>query len=58
MNSNPFKIVDDLDNCIEILHKKKADTVVAVNRVWDGHPDRISELCAANFKIGRVQKKN
>ena len=45
MNSNPFKIVDDLDKCIEILHKnKKADTVVAVNRVWDGHPDRIKQI--------------
>ncbi len=45
MNSNPFKIVDDLDACIEILHKNKnADTVVAVNRVWDGHPDRIKQI--------------
>ena len=45
MNSNPFKIVDDLDTCIEILYKnKKADTVVAVNRVWDGHPDRIKQI--------------
>ena len=45
MNSNPFKIVEDLDACIEILHKnKKADTVVAVNRVWDGHPDRIKQI--------------
>ena len=45
MNSNPFKIVDDLDACIEILHKnKKADTVVAVNRVWDGHPNRIKQI--------------
>lgn len=45
MNSNPFKIVDDLDKCIEILHKnKKADTVVAINRVWDGHPDRIKQI--------------
>ena len=45
MNSNPFKIVDDLDECIEMLHKKKnADTVVAVNRLWDGHPDRIKRI--------------
>jgi len=45
MNSNPFKIVDDLDTCIEILYKnKKADTVVAVNGVWDGHPDRIKQI--------------
>tara|TARA_B100001057_G_scaffold496677_1_gene598740 strand:+ start:1301 stop:3010 length:1710 start_codon:yes stop_codon:yes gene_type:complete len=45
MNSNPFKIVDDLDACIEMLHKnKKIDTVVAVNRVWDGHPNRIKQI--------------
>ena len=45
MNSNPFKIVDDLDKCIEILHEtEKADTVVAVTRVWDGHPDRIKQI--------------
>ena len=45
MNSNPFKIVDDLDRCIEILNENdNADTVVAVNRVWDGHPDRIKQI--------------
>ena len=45
MNSNPCKIVDDLDACIEILYKNsRADTVVAVNRVWDGHPDRIKQI--------------
>ena len=45
MNSNPFKIVDDLDACIEMLYKNKnADTVVAVNRVWDGHPNRIKQI--------------
>ena len=45
MNSNPFKIVDDLDKCIEILHEtEKVDTVVAVTRVWDGHPDRIKQI--------------
>ena len=45
MNSNPFKIVEDLDACIEMLNKNnKADTVVAVTRVWDGHPDRIKQI--------------
>ena len=51
MNSNPCKLVEDLDACIEILHKnEKADTVVAVNRVWDGHPDRIKQI-----KDGEIQ---
>jgi phosphoglycerate dehydrogenase-like enzyme/CMP-N-acetylneuraminic acid synthetase len=45
MNSNPFKTVEDLDNCIEMLYQnKQSDTVVAVTRVWDGHPDRIKQI--------------
>ncbi len=45
MNSNPCKTVKDLDTCIELLYETKgADTVVAVNRVWDGHPDRIKRI--------------
>ena len=44
MNSNPFKLVEDLDRCIEILDEKECDTVVAVTRVWDGHPDRIKQI--------------
>ena len=44
MNSNPFKLVEDLDRCIEILDEKDCDTVVAVTRVWDGHPDRIKQI--------------
>ena len=45
MNSNPCKTVEDLDRCIEMLHENEnADTVVAVNRVWDGHPDRIKRI--------------
>ncbi len=45
MNSNPFKTVEDLDKCIEMLFKNQhADTVVAVTRVWDGHPDRIKQI--------------
>ena len=44
MNSNPFKLVEDLDRCIEILDKNECDTVVAVTRVWDGHPDRIKQI--------------
>ena len=51
MNSNPCKLVEDLDACIEILYKNKhADTVVAINRVWDGHPDRIKQI-----KDGEIQ---
>lgn len=45
MNSNPFKTVEDLDKCIEMLFENQhADTVVAVTRVWDGHPDRIKQI--------------
>jgi len=45
MNSNPFKTVEDLDRCIELLDENEtSDTVVAVTRVWDGHPDRIKQI--------------
>lgn len=44
MCTNPFKTVEDLDACIEKLHRTGADTVVAVTRVWDGHPARIKQI--------------
>lgn len=44
MCTNPFKTVEDLDGCIEKLDTTGADTVVAVNRVWDGHPARIKQI--------------
>lgn len=44
MCTNPFKTVEDLDGCIEKLYNTGADTVVAVSRVWDGHPVRIKQI--------------
>lgn len=44
MCTNPFKTVEDLDACIEKLDSTGADTVVAVARVWDGHPARIKQI--------------
>lgn len=44
MCTNPFKTVEDLDGCIEKLDASGADTVVAVARVWDGHPARIKQI--------------
>lgn len=44
MCTNPFKTVEDLDGCIEKLDRAGADTVVAVVRVWDGHPARVKQI--------------
>ena len=44
MCTNPFKTVEDLDGCIEKLDSTGADSVVAVARIWDGHPSRVKQI--------------
>ncbi|MBI4678155.1 MAG: hypothetical protein HY748_11285 [Elusimicrobia bacterium] len=44
MCTNPLKTVEDLDACIEKLHATGADSVVAVTRLWDHHPQRIKQI--------------
>ncbi len=44
MCTNPAKTVEDLDGCIEKLHATGADSVVAVTRLWDHHPQRIKQI--------------
>lgn len=44
MATNPLKNIDDIDNCIEILEKKKSDSVISVNRLYDHHPARIKKI--------------
>ena len=44
MATNPFKIAEDIDGCIEKLHDRKADSVVAVKRIYDQHPSRVKYL--------------
>ena len=44
MATNPLKSYKDIDNVIKIILKKKADSVIAVNQIFDHHPARIKKI--------------
>ena len=44
MATNPLKIVEDIDGCIELLESKNADYVVACHQIYDNHPSRVKYL--------------
>jgi CMP-N,N'-diacetyllegionaminic acid synthase len=44
MVTNPFKTVEDIDSCIELLQSSGADSVVAVKRVEEHHPARLKKI--------------
>lgn len=44
MCTNPLKIVEDIDSCIEKIINDNSDCVVSVVRVWDGHPSRLKYI--------------
>ena len=44
MATNPLKSSKDIDNIIKILLKNKADSVIAVNQLFDNHPARIKKI--------------
>lgn len=44
MNTNPLKSSNDIDNVIKLIVKKKADSVIAVNQLFDNHPARIKKI--------------
>lgn len=44
MATNPLKTVKDIDKCIELLDKKKSDSVISVNKLYDHHPARIKKI--------------
>ncbi len=44
MCTNPLKIVEDIDGCIEKLDSTNADSVVSVVRIWDCHPSRVKYI--------------
>ena len=44
MATNPLKSVIDINNVIKILLKNKADSVIAVNQLYDNHPARIKKI--------------
>ena len=44
MATNPLKTVIDINNVIKILLKNDADSVIAVNQLYDNHPARIKKI--------------
>ena len=44
MATNPLKTFKDIDKCIEILDKKKSDSVISVCQLYDHHPARIKKI--------------
>jgi CMP-N,N'-diacetyllegionaminic acid synthase len=44
MVTNPFKTFRDIDKAVEMLSTSGADSVIAVKRVYDGHPARIKKI--------------
>ena len=44
MATNPLKSVNDINNVIKILLKYNADSVIAVNQLFDHHPARIKKI--------------
>jgi len=44
MATNPLKIAEDIDGCIEKLIATNADTVIAVHRLIDQHPARVKKI--------------
>ena len=44
MATNPLKSAVDIDNIVNILLKNNADSVIAVNQLFDHHPARIKKI--------------
>ena len=50
MCTNPLKVVEDIDTCIEKLEKTGADSVVSVVQLFDHHPARIKKIESDEIK--------
>lgn len=50
MATNPLKNFNDIDICIEMLDKKKSDSVISVNKLYDQHPARIKKISNGYLK--------
>jgi CMP-N,N'-diacetyllegionaminic acid synthase len=44
MCTNPLKTTEDVDSCIKKIIETGADSVIAVNQLWDHHPARIKKI--------------
>ena len=56
MATNPLKSVIDINNVIKIILRNKADSVIAVNKLFDHHPARIKKIIKGDFMILQLKK--
>jgi len=57
MTTNPLKSTKDINNIINMLLKKKADSVIAVNQLFDHHPARIKKIIKGKLYDFSVKEK-
>ncbi len=57
MATNPLKKSNDIDNVIKILLKNNADSVIAVNQLFDHHPARIKKIVNGRLYDFAVKEK-
>ena len=57
MATNPLKSVIDINNIIKILIKNNADSVIAVNQLYDHHPARIKKIIKGKIYDFSVKEK-
>ena len=57
MATNPLKKSSDIRNVIKILLKNKADSVIAVNQLFDYHPARIKKIVKGKLYDFAVKEK-
>ncbi len=57
MATNPLKTALDIKKVIKILIKNKADSVIAVNQLFDHHPARIKKIIKGKLYDFAVKEK-
>lgn len=57
MATNPLKNVDDIDSVLQIIIKKKADSVIAVHQLFDHHPSRIKKIINGKLYDFKIKEK-
>lgn len=57
MATNPLKSVKDINNIIRILFNNNADSVIAVNQLFDHHPARIKKIIKGRLYDFAVKEK-
>ena len=57
MATNPLKSVKDINGIINILLKNNADSVIAVNQLFDHHPARIKKIVKGKIFDFAIKEK-